>query len=125
MPSRRREEPGEVQALVEPQSEGAQHTRLLGLRLRREGGQLASQHPELSVLDFVLVREQPTRWRARSTRAIGIVDPPMTGTQKQARRLEPAHRATEMRAIDRKHLKLLALQPPHPAGDVGCCPVPG
>src|SRR2546427_9333793 len=102
MPSRRREEPGEVYTLVEPESERAQHTRLLCLRLIREGWQLAPQHPELSVLDFVLVLEQPARWRARSARAVRVVHPAMAGTHKQARRLEPAHRATEMRTIDRK-----------------------
>src|SRR5215471_207836 len=49
----------------------------------------------------------------------------MAGTHKQARLLEPAYRAAEMRAIDRKHLKLLTIESPHPAGDVGRCAIPG
>src|SRR5262245_10470147 len=49
----------------------------------------------------------------------------MAGTHKQARLLEPAHRAAEMRAIDRKHLKLLTSEPPHPAGNVCRGAVPG
>src|SRR2546425_2884480 len=84
MPGCRREEPGEVYTLVEPECKGAQHTRLLGLRLIREGGQLAPQHPELAVLDFVFVLEQPTRWRARSAHAVRVVYPAMAGTHKQA-----------------------------------------
>src|SRR4249920_3684939 len=49
----------------------------------------------------------------------------MAGTHKQARLLEPAHRATEMRAIDREHLKLLPIESPYPAGNIGRGAVPG
>src|SRR6266567_553888 len=49
----------------------------------------------------------------------------MAGTHKQTRLLEPAHGATEMRAIDRKHLELLTIEPPYPAGDICCGAVPG
>ena len=37
---------------------------------------------------------------------------------------EPADRAAEMRAVDREDLELLAVEPAHPARDVGRGPVP-
>src|SRR2546425_9473965 len=55
MPGCRREEPGEVYTLVEPECKGAQHTRLLGLRLIREGR--SEEHTsELQSLAYLVCR---------------------------------------------------------------------
>src|SRR6185369_3113305 len=41
------------------------------------------------------------------------------------RLLKPAHRTTEMRAVDGEDLKLLSLHPPYPTWNIGCLSVPG
>src|SRR5258708_39583755 len=48
----------------------------------------------------------------------------MTGTHEEVRVLKPANGTPQMRAVDRKDLKLLAVHPPHPAGDVSGRTVP-
>src|ERR1700754_1784842 len=49
----------------------------------------------------------------------------MTRTHEQMRFLKPAHRTTEMRAVDGEDLKLISLHASYPAWDIGCLSVPG
>ena len=49
----------------------------------------------------------------------------MAGTHEQARGCKPPHRATEMRTVDGKHLKLVGLDSSYPTGDLCRRPIPG
>src|SRR4030095_13791233 len=64
------------------------------------------------------------RWSA-SVRAIVIICSAMARTHKQMRLFEPAHRTSEMRAIDRENLKFFPGEPPHPTRDVRRRAIPG
>src|SRR5579875_1472784 len=84
----------------------------------------AASHPQLASFDFVLVFIQPARRRSRGSRAVFVVSSAVTRTQNQSGFLEPAHRTSQMRAVDGEHLKLVARQAAHPTGNVGRLPVP-
>src|SRR5438132_6563239 len=49
----------------------------------------------------------------------------MAWAHEQVRFLEPAHRTTEVRAIDREHLKRISSLPTYPTRNVCRCPIPG
>src|SRR5262249_26480802 len=73
---------------------------------------------ELAIADLVLVFEQSARRRARGARAVLVVRAAVAGAHEQARLLEPAHRASEMRAIHREDLIPVTVDVAHPARDL-------
>ena len=91
----------------------------------RQSRQLPAAHPKSSLLNLVFVFVEPARRRAGSVRAIVIIHAAVAGTHKQRGLFEPAHRTSEMRAIDREDLKFLAREPPHPTGNVRRRAIPG
>src|SRR5882724_3723973 len=68
---------------------------------------------------------EPEQRRPGCPRAVLIIRPAMAGAHEQPRGYEPADGAAEMRAVDRQHLKLLALESSDPAGDLRGGPIPG
>src|ERR1043166_6055585 len=81
-------------------------------------------YPQLVVLDLVLVFVKSAwRWPG-SMRTVFVESTTVTRTHEQVRFLKPAHRASEMSAIDRKDLKLVAFYPPHPARNVRSLTIP-
>src|SRR5262245_49703352 len=90
----------------------------------RQGGELTAPHPELTVAHLVLVLEQAARRRPRRMGAVLVVHAAVARAHEQARLREPAHRAAEVRAVDREDLELLGLHAAHPARDLGRRPVP-
>ena len=61
---------------------------------------------QIAAFDAVQVLEESTLWRSRCARTIGIIRAAVTGAEEELGLLEPAHRATQMRAIDGKYLKV-------------------
>src|SRR5215475_11284791 len=86
---------------------------------------LSAAHPELSVLDPVLVLEQCSRRRARRARPIFVVDAAVARAHEELRLREPANGTSEVGAIDREDLKAVTIHTPHPAGDVRRRTIPG
>src|SRR4030095_1079480 len=68
----------------------------------RQGRQLPAPHPKSALLNLVFIFVEPARRRAGSTSAIFIIHAAVAGTHKQRGLFEPAHRTSEMRAIDRE-----------------------
>ena len=58
-------------------------------------------------------------------RTIRIVNAAVARTHEQVGLREPAHRTSEVRAIDRKDLEILAVQVSHPAGNIRGLAIPG
>src|SRR5262245_39639886 len=77
------------------------------------------------MLNLVFILEERARGRARRMGAVFIKGTTVARTHKQARGLEPAHRAAEMRAVHCKDLKLLSGDPSYPAWYVPRRSVPG
>src|SRR3989475_1091852 len=97
------------------------HAHLDGLS---ERGELPAAHQQCAMLNLVFILEEPAWGRSRRMGSVFIKGAAVAGTHKQARGLEPAHRAAEMRAVHRKDLKLLSGDPSHPAWDVSRRAVP-
>src|SRR5258708_3995057 len=79
----------------------------------------------LAVLHLVLIFEEAARRRSRGSRAVFVKHAAVARTHEQPRFLEPAHRASEMRAVDGEHLEFFAFDAAHPARDVAGLAVPG
>src|SRR5262249_20225274 len=80
---------------------------------------------QLTVLYLVRILEQSPLWRSGSAAAIGVIRAAVTGAHEKRRLWEPAHRASEVCAIDGKPLDLPAPPPPNPARDVCRLAIPG
>src|SRR6516225_9597854 len=91
----------------------------------RQRGELPAQHQQLPVLDLVLVPKERARRRSGGVIAVGVVHAAVTRAHEEAGALEPAHGTSEVRAVDRKDLELVARDVPHPARDVRGVAVPG
>src|ERR1700692_762086 len=72
---------------------------------------------QLSLLHHVAILKQTALRRSRGARSVGIVGAPMTWAHEETGLREPANRASQMRAIDREDLELIAVDATHPAGD--------
>ncbi len=72
----------------------------------RKRRQLSGFNHQLAVLHFVLVLEQSALRRPGSARAILVVHAAVARAHEQARLREPAHRASEVRAVDGEDLEL-------------------
>src|SRR4029077_592688 len=73
-----------------------------------------------TVLHLRRIFKEPALWRTRSTRAVAVIRSAMAGTHEQTGLRKPADRTTQVRAIDRKNLKLLAFDATHPACGIDC-----
>src|SRR5260370_24218024 len=80
---------------------------------RSRCGQFTRLNGDETVLHLVRILEQAALWWPRSTRSILIISPTMTRAHKQAGLLKPSNRPTEVRAVNRKNLELLAFDGPH------------
>src|SRR5262249_2504656 len=107
--------------LLEPLAERPEERHL---DLARQRWKLTAAHPELPVTDLVLVLEEPARRRAGGPRAIFIVDAAVAGAHEEPGLREPAHGASEMRAVHGEDLEAICLEAPDPAGDLRRVPVP-
>src|SRR5258705_11595212 len=85
---------------------------------------LAAVHPQLAVLDLVFIFVESARWWSRRVRAVFIKCSTVTWTHEKVRLLKPADWTSQVRAVDGKDLKRLALRPPHPARNVGGWTIP-
>src|SRR5262249_35875339 len=92
------------------------------LRQRRE---LSTEHQQLAVLDLVLVLIERPRRRSGGVGAVGVEHAAVTRAHEDTGALEPAHRTSEVRAVDREDLELVARDAPHPARDVRSVAIPG
>src|ERR1700688_884188 len=72
---------------------------------------------QISLLQCVAILKQTALRRSRGARSVGIVGTPMTWAHEETGLREPANRASQMRAIDREDLELIAVDAAHPAGD--------
>src|SRR5207247_4045726 len=73
----------------------------------------------------ILVFEQATGRRPGSARAVLVIRAAVARAHEKARLREPAHRASQVRAIHGEHLKSLTRNAANPTGDLGGCAVPG
>src|SRR5215472_11800491 len=78
----------------------------------------------MPVFDLVVVLEQAAFWRTGSAGSVLVVGSTMTWTHKQARLWKPANRASEVSTIHGKHLEILVIDIPDPAGNVPGIAVP-
>src|SRR5262249_27164414 len=87
---------------------------LFPARRRRQCRQLPGLDQQAAVLDAVFVLKEAARWRAGSPRSVLVVHAAVAGAHEEARLRKPPHGTPKVRAVDRKHLKLLALDAADP-----------
>src|SRR5262249_8225928 len=90
----------------------------------RQRGELSAQHHQLPVLDLVLVLVERARRRSGGVVAVCVEHAAVTRAHEETGALEPAHGTSEVRAVDREDLELVARDAPHPARDVRGVTVP-
>src|SRR5271166_980147 len=78
------------------------------------GRQLSGFDQQLPAFHLVGILEQAARRRAGGARAILVVHAAMARTHEQSGLREPAHRASQVGAVDSENLKLLALNAADP-----------
>src|SRR5215469_15529066 len=76
---------------------------------------LAGLDGDQAVLDFVGILEKSPFWRARRARAVTVVSAAMARAHEQAGLWKPPHGAAQVRTVDGKNLKLIAVNAAHPA----------
>ena len=74
--------------------------------------------------DLVGVFEEAALRRAGGARAVLVVGAAVAGTEEKLRLREPAHRASEMSAVDGEDLKSVAGDAANPAGNFAGLPIP-
>src|SRR5260370_20232894 len=79
----------------------------------------------LPIFNLAGIFKQATFWRSRRAGTVLVVSAAMARAHEQIRLCEPANWTSEVRAIDREDLELLAVNIPYPAGDIRCFSVPG
>ena len=82
-------------------------------------GNLSRFNHQLAVLDFVGILKQAARRRSGGARAVLVIHAAVTGAHEQSRLREPAHRASQVSAVDGEDLKLLARAGGAPSRE--CC----
>src|SRR5579871_3665503 len=91
-----------------------------GIGRRRTGrGQFARLNLQDTVFEFVRILEQSALGRTCGALAVAIIGAAVTWAEEKIRLREPAHGASEMGAVDREYLELVAFDVPHPARCIG------
>src|SRR5580704_4017415 len=85
----------------------------------------AGSNEQFSAVDFVVVFEQPTFWRAGRTRAILVIGSSMARAHEQIRLREPTDWTSEVCTIDCEYLETRPIHVANPASDIGSIPIPG
>src|SRR5262249_22566585 len=80
--------------------------------------QLTGMNTGLAVFNFPRIFDKPALRRARGARTIAVVHSAVARTHEQTRLREPANGTSQVHAVDRKNLKLIASDVPHPASRV-------
>src|SRR5215467_8060892 len=83
-------------------------------------GQLTGLNNDLAFLNLPRIFNKPALRRSRCARAVAVVDAAVTRTHEQTGLREPANRASQMHAVDGKHLKFIGSDIPHPTSRVRC-----
>src|SRR5580704_17048243 len=85
---------------------------------------LAGSNEQFSAIDFVVVFEQPTFWRAGRACAILVIGSSMARAHEQIRLWEPTDRTSEVCTIDCEYLETRPIHVANPAGDIGSVTIP-
>src|SRR5580698_1097060 len=77
--------------------------------------QFARLNLKLSIENLKRILKQPALGWSRCARAVFVVGAAVTRTHEQSRLRKPSDRASEVGAIDREHLELVAVDVSYPA----------